>query len=592
MNNTLSTSGKRDRTSIFKKTAVGSAIVLSSILFCLLMLELTLRTGLFDNKNNPHPIWIPHKFQKIHDEIENENWQFAKLNKYKFTDDIRNIEKEESIKRIAVIGDSFIWGTGTPYELTWNHKLETLINTKHKGFEVLSWGFPAWSTMDELSFLENHGINYDIDMLIVGYVNNDPHMQRIELKVFLWHKSAVAKVLKVFFPNAISFIRAYLYNFLFNYFDDYGYSNWVQKLHSKENLDEYANLLRDFAQFCHSKNIKLLFALTPSTPEGIYREHFDNVIPLFEQAGIDYIDLHPAAKKKYGHMNARELWANPADSHPGPLLTDLFASHVFDWLEADGVFSASKSSEFRDILSMPEQARNLKAITNIALTHENREIRREAVKALVILNAHDTFYDLTAALLDNNQNIREAATYALGEMNSLFAIAPLISALADKAPGVRKIAILALEKKEDHQVIGPLIAAATQDNNKYVRRRALLVLIKFKDDNILHALIMSLKDDFFYNRKTAAVALGRLHNPQAVGPLINALSDDFFEVRLAVVEALGEIKDPGAVGALKSISLKDDNPLVRDYAAAAVKKITGEDFGKYRRKLLRMWQAF
>jgi hypothetical protein len=580
---------------MFKKLAFGTATILLSLLFCLLLLELTLRTGLFDNKDDPHPIWIPHKFQKIHDEIENENWQFAKLNQNKFTDDTRNIEKEEGIKRIAVLGDSFVWGTGTPYELTWNHKLENLVNEKHKGFEVLSWGFPAWSTMDELSFLENHGIKYDIDMLIVGYVNNDPHMQRIELKVFSWHNSTVAKGLKIFFPNTISFIRAYLYNFLFKYFDDYGYSNWVLNLHSKENLDEYANLLRDFSLFCHSKNIKLLFALTPSNHEDIYRKQFDKVIPLLKQAGIEYIDLYTPTKKEYGHINARYLWANPADSHPGPLLTDLFASHVLDYIETHGVFSTSESSDIQNILSMSHQPNDRSGISqsliNIALTHNSRDIRREAVNALVELNVPYAIEKLAAALLGNDHKIREAATYALGEINNTSSVDPLIKALNDKNSEVRKSAILALEKKNISQIINPLIIIATRDSDKYVRRIALLVLTKFKDTDTLDALIKSLNDDFFYNRKTAAIAIGKLHNPQAVEPLINALYDDFVEVRLAVVEALGEIKDPRSVNELKRLSLKDDNPLVRDYAAAAVKKITGKEFGKYRRKLLRMWQT-
>ncbi len=579
---------------MFNKLAIRTALIISSLLICLLLLELTLRTGLFNAVDDPHPIWIPHKFKKAHNDIENSNWQFAKLNPYKFTDKERSIKKKEDIKRIAVLGDSFVWGTGIPYESTWNHKMEKMINGKHQDIEVLSWGFPAWSTMDELSFLENHGLKYEPDMLIVGYVNNDPHIQRVELKVFSWHKSSVAKILKIFFPNSISFIRAYLYNYLFKHFDDYGYSNWIDKLHSEENLNEYAKVLQDFSQFCHSKNLKLLFVLTPSNHDEIYRKQFDKIIPLLEQANIKYLDLFPPIKNEYGHINVRKLWANPADPHPGQLLTDLFAQNVLDYLESKDLFSDSQKSEVQRLLTTTRNVNDKshvnESLVNIAIKNEDPDIRREAVDALGNLFNPFTIQHLTDALVSSDTAIREASVYALGEINAASAINPLLKALKDSDARVRKSAVLALEKKEDLQVIESLITVATLDSDKYVRRRALLALTKFRNPIIVDALIVSLKDEFFYNRKTSVIALGKLQDPRAVNPLIDILYDDFLEVRLAAAEALGELRDSRSVDALKSVSLEDKNPLVRDFAATAIIKITGKEYGKYRRKLLRMWQ--
>jgi hypothetical protein len=581
---------------MLKKIAIRTATIFISLLLCLLLLELTLRTGWFDDNNNPHPIWIPYKFDKIHNEIEEKNWQFAKLNPYKFTDRERSYKKKEGDKRIAVLGDSFVWGTGIPNELTWNHQLEKMLNEKYKNVEVLSWGFPAWSTMDELSFLENHGLKYDIDMLIVDYVNNDPHIQRIELKVFSWHKSAGAKILKIFFPNAISFIRAYLYNFLFKHFDDYGYSNWIEKLHSEENLNEYGKLLQDFAQFCHNKNIKLLFVLTPSNHDEVYRRHFDKIIPLLERAHIKYIDLYPESKREYGHINIRKLWANPGDPHPGQLLTNQFARNVLDYLERESILPYIQKPEVQNILSLPHRAIDRsgadKNVVNIALMHDDLDIRRKAVHTLVRLNNPFNLEQITDALIDSNPEVREAAAYALGELNIESAINPLLETLKDKNALVRKSAVLALEKKEDPRIIEPLIMVATQDSDPFVRRRSLLVLAKYKNANITEALFQSLKDDFFYNKKTSIIALGKLKDPRAVEPIIEMLFDDVDEVRLSAAEALGEIRDPRAVDKLKSVSLEDDNPLVRDFAATAINKITGKEYGKYRRKLLRLWQMF
>lgn len=248
---------------VMKKIGVNIILSVFAIIICLFLLELVLRTGFFDQEDNPHPVWIPHKFEKVHKEINQRNWQIAKLNPYRFTDKVRDFKKGKDITRIAVLGDSFIWGYGIPYEHAWGHKLEKVITEKYQNFEVLKWGFGAWSTIDEISFFEKDGINYDIDMLIVGFVNNDPDMGEIESKNFSWHKFFLVKVLKIFFPNAVSFIRAHLYKFLFNYFKNYGYENWVNNIYSEENLHKYSDLLQDFSRFCNNQKYKIIICSYP-----------------------------------------------------------------------------------------------------------------------------------------------------------------------------------------------------------------------------------------------------------------------------------------------------------------------------------------
>src|SRR4030065_963845 len=101
---------------ILKKIALNTGVIIFAILFCLLLFELFLRTGILDKADSPTPIWIPQKFVKIHDEINQKNWQFAKLNPYRFTDKVRKFENNTDVRRIAVLGDSFVWGYGIPYE--------------------------------------------------------------------------------------------------------------------------------------------------------------------------------------------------------------------------------------------------------------------------------------------------------------------------------------------------------------------------------------------------------------------------------------------------------------------------------------------
>ena len=580
---------------MFKKIAIRTLVVFLSLLFCLFLFELTLRTGWFDGEDNQTPIWIPNKFQKIDDEINKKNWELAKHNPYRFTDKVRDVKKKTGVLRIAVIGDSFIWGYGLPYEQVWSHKLEKKITQKYKNIEVMSWGQSAWATMDELSFLEKYGIQYDINMLIVGFVDNDPFMGDIELKHYNWQKNILIKVLKIIFPDSVSFIISYTNNLLTKFFyEDYQYQNWLKALYSDDNLQKYQELLQDFSRFCNSKNIKLLFVLAPQSHNNIIGEEFNKIIPLLEQADIKYLNLFPVVKKDLGHINVRKLWANPANGHPGPLLTELFADEVLNYLERQGILLNDKVSHARKLAEYlrknEKDSRAAEALVNIALYDIDWDVRKEAAVLFGKINNSSAIDRLIDALNDKNPDIREAAADALGEIKDSRAITPLIAALQDNASHVRKRVILALEKKNDPSIIDPLINIAIKDDDKYVRRRALLALSNIEDDRVVNCLIHSLKEGFYYNRKTAVIALGKTKSPLSVTPLIELLKNDVRDIRTEAAVALGEIGDSRAVEALKIASLKDEDPYVRDLAADAIKKLTGKEFGKYRRKLMRMWQ--
>ncbi|HDH06598.1 MAG TPA: hypothetical protein ENH01_12990 [Nitrospirae bacterium] len=581
---------------MLKKISTNIAVFILSLLFCLFLLEIILRTGLFDGADDPQPIWIPLEFQKIDKEINRENWQFAKLNPFRFTDKIRKEKKEDGITRIAVLGDSFIWGYGLPYKQAWSHKLENMITGKYENFEVMSWGQGAWSTMDELSFLEKNGINYDIDMLIVGFVDNDPNMKDIKNKTYGWSSNLVIRSLRIFFPNATNFIVTHTNYFLTQYFyKDHQYHNWIRRLYSDDNLQNYLELLQDFSVFCNSNNIKLLFVLTPHSHDEGMRKRFDRIKPLLEQANIKYLDLFPVVKEKLGHIPVRKLWANPANGHPGSLLTGVYADSTFDYLEKQGVFSQEdtlvKILEEKTERNIND-AEAVQSLVNIALQDVQWDVRKEAAVALGKVNSPLAVAPLIAAAEHFDPGIREAAVDALGELKDPRVLTYLVRALEDKSVPVRKRAVIALGRKGDLRYVAPLITTAIKDNDPYVRRRALVALSKMKDPRIVQCFILALEDPFYHNRKSAVISLGKTKAPEAVDPLIALLNDEDRDIRVEAAYALGEINEPRIVEVLKIVSLKDKDTYVRDIAADGIKKITGKEYGKYRRKLLRIWQMF
>jgi hypothetical protein len=309
--------------------------------------ELILRTGWFDDKGT---IWIRQKYIQINNEINNKNWEFANQNPYKFTDIVRAFQKPAGTVRIAVLGDSFVWGGATPYEQAWGHKLDQKIAERYNQIEVLNWGLSGWSTMTELQFLKTEGNKYTLDVLLVGFVRNDPDFGNYKWKLFdlkqasQWYARLAFYPFRKLFPNVFEFFTAYTNEFLMNYVlkrYGYGWPAWYEKLYSQDNLQEYFTVLQDFADYCRAHNVFLLFVLTPSSYAPQEERYFQAVIPYLQRAGIPYLDLYPAVFRDLHQYRPRQLWANLADGHPGPLVTEVYAKEVLQYLEQQGILPRS-----------------------------------------------------------------------------------------------------------------------------------------------------------------------------------------------------------------------------------------------------------
>lgn len=303
------------------------------LLFCGLT-ELVLRLPCFQDPEKNKTVWIPPRLKERDQIINKPNYERAAQHPFGFNDAVRTISKPDGKKRIVILGDSVVWGEGLPYYQSWNHLLEEKIVQKYPRFEVMSWGKRGWSTWDEFQFLKTEGIKHEIDYLIVGFVDNDPDWANITQKKFIWQGAYFLKPFNKLFPNLFDFMVTHINNIMEKRFlKDYDYQLWLDQLYSDENLSGYATWLEKFSEFCKNNKISLLFVLTPhETGEAINRR-FEKIIPLLEGVNIPYLNLFPAAHDRFHTLPDRKLWANPANSHPGPLLTHLIADEVFDYLE-------------------------------------------------------------------------------------------------------------------------------------------------------------------------------------------------------------------------------------------------------------------
>jgi lysophospholipase L1-like esterase len=92
------------------------------------------------------------------------------------------IEKPDSVVRIAVLGDSYTFGFGVRAHRAYPRELEGLLNQRSHGrrFQVLNFGVGGYSTQDEAIVLRDRALAWSPDLVILGYVLNDPEDEPIQ----------------------------------------------------------------------------------------------------------------------------------------------------------------------------------------------------------------------------------------------------------------------------------------------------------------------------------------------------------------------------------------------------------------------------
>ncbi len=286
---------------------------------------------------------VQKKFGSVQWKAYDREINFEKMrrqNRYGFSDKERSFEKaQNTVLRVAVLGDSFVWGHGIPVEDAWSHIMEAKLKEQYgETVEVLNWGKNRWSTYDQFQFLKKEGVKFNPNLLIFGFVTNDPEVPGfcMPLRTFLWDRWV--REIPVF-RNTFGFFADRVNGFLYGLaaFKDWGYAGWENHLYEGDNWKEYEKLLIELNQFLTERKIPYFFVTLPMPQpkaKGGVLNKYTKIFEVFEQNNIPYADLSGPVNQRFGHLSRQEvkenLWANPVNSHPNRKLTELYAESVIE----------------------------------------------------------------------------------------------------------------------------------------------------------------------------------------------------------------------------------------------------------------------
>lgn len=257
-----------------------------------------------------------------------------------------SLEKPAGVYRIALIGDSFVFGFGVNDDEVVSHVIETQMNSRAlsgRRYEVLNFGVSGFGQAEELVTYREKVNAYNPDAVVLFYFDNDIGNSKVSGLFELDDNGILVRTGKSYLPGVK--IRERMYSiapirWLFEYSQAWNLirnrlSSLVQKsllkkqgLKSFSDTDESASeltksLLQVFAKEIQSNNAyPVLFLI----PHKNLKSNFPMEMSLVRNSGWDFIDGR-------GFLSLDDYYAR--DSHwrvsGHKKAADVLMSSFFDW---------------------------------------------------------------------------------------------------------------------------------------------------------------------------------------------------------------------------------------------------------------------
>lgn len=251
------------------------------------------------------------------------NQKYVHLNNEGMRDRRFSIIKPEDTVRIAVLGDSFSFGSGIKeVNNTYPKLLEKKLNglSYKYNYEVLNFGFPGENTGEEIRILKEKTLKYSPDAIVIGYVLNDI-------------KNIDRDVTEYKFVSLVPYIGFWIRNVLYSYsYAEFKLNYILDSLGLKKNviesiLDTYASemnreyndkLFEELRNIAEKNKIKIVIMIFPGLvkfDDYPYKEVHEYIIETSEKNGFYVLDLFDS----YKEYEENRLQISTYDTHPNEL---------------------------------------------------------------------------------------------------------------------------------------------------------------------------------------------------------------------------------------------------------------------------------
>lgn len=349
-----------------KTKALFSGLAISMFTFLLLFfcLELGLRVLKIQSDNfikqDPVLGWV-HMPGKEGYSIGKEFKVKRRVNRDGFIGPDYNYAKDQETYRVVIAGDSLTEAFQIKESDTFAALAEGNVNHLNSGkkIEIMNMGIAGVGTKKEIYILENKGLKFDPDLLILAFfAGNDFYdnmTENINLEAQFTEWREFKNNVKLFFRNhstAWRFIlrqksRNKFLNFLkkekkLTANDNTNTDSLLQEVYSddaKKMIDTTQKLLLEFKKLAERKKKNHLVLILPSATQvylnksgSFYPEKVNEVLKkYFESEHINYIDLL-SDLKNWHKMNPEELLYFPIDGHPNENFNRIAAEKLADYI--------------------------------------------------------------------------------------------------------------------------------------------------------------------------------------------------------------------------------------------------------------------
>lgn len=357
---------------IIKKYSANLLIVIFTLLVFFLFLEIALQFNISIKNNKEH---INSEFDESPIRIGNINEDslvldtlkpnssmnlagaYVKINSLGFRDYEYSLEKPNNTFRIAVLGDSFTFGYGVEIDETYVKQLEILLNKNFdKKIEVLNFGGNGGNTLLESIYLKEKVLEFDPDLIIVGFTPNDVDVEYISDKEFCIKNSEELSENSEFLTKTESYkFITDKYNSIKTKYD------FNKKIIAHENfVDDNPNIdvnyyffsiyednypgfncfnegVKRFVDISNKEDLEILFILIPY---DIYPDIMEMIISkisfTLEHYNISYYNLFPYFKKYFSNPSF-DLDTKIGAPHYNKLGNEIIANATFELLIKDNI---------------------------------------------------------------------------------------------------------------------------------------------------------------------------------------------------------------------------------------------------------------